>query len=391
MTIRETWRRWADEDRQVQASALRRNLQVLSVAAWVLVALNAVHIAVFGLLTFDEPVRDGWARQIAMAHGVMAVLMALTGWLSRRLHAQADVPAGFRALPLAASAVVLAWAIVLTVMDQAVSTSINPYVNAAVGVAIVFLLPPSAAVGLMGVAWVALSWALGGTTDDAALLTTNRMNAASATALAILVSVLFWRHYARTELLQRALAETNRQLEVQRAELEALATRDPLTGLLNRREFVRQADLELARARRSGAPLSLIMLDLDHFKIINDRHGHAVGDEVLRQTARQMAGTTRQTDRVARFGGEEFVLLLPDTSAEQARHLAEKLREGLAHARVPALGIPVTASLGVATVSGTESVTLDAMLHEADQALYEAKRRGRNCTVVAAGAGAGAA
>lgn len=375
----------------MQASALRRNLHVLSVAAWVLVALNAVHIAVFGLLTFDEPVRDGWARQIAMAHGVMAVLMALTGWLSRRLHALADVPAGFRVLPLAASAAVLAWAIVLTVMDQAVSSSINPYVNAAVGVAIVFLLRPSTMVGLMGVAWVALSWALGGTTDDAALLTTNRMNAASATALAILVSVLFWRHYARTELLQRALAETNRQLEAQRAELEALATRDPLTGLLNRREFVRQADLELARARRLGAPLSLIMLDLDHFKTINDRHGHAVGDEVLRQTARHMAGTTRQTDRVARFGGEEFVLLLPDTSAEQARHLAEKLREGLAHARVPALGMPVTASLGVATVSGTESVTLDAMLHEADLALYEAKRSGRNRTVVAAGAGTGAA
>ena len=172
------------------------------------------------------------------------------------------------------------------------------------------------------------------------------------------MSVLFWRHYARTELLQRALAESNRQLEAQRAELEALATRDPLTGLLNRREFVRQADIELARARRLGAPLSLIMLDLDHFKTINDRHGHAVGDEVLRQTA---------------------------------RHLAEKLREGLAHARVPALGMPVTASLGVASVLGTESVTLEAVLHRADQAMYEAKRSGRNRTVVAADAGTGAA
>ncbi len=279
----------------MQASALRRNLQVLSVAAWVLVALNAVHIAVFGLLTFDESVRDGWARQIAMAHGVMAVLMALTGWLSRRLHALVDVPAGFRALPLAGA----------RVGHRVFAAAVHHG-------------------GADGVAWVALSWALGGTADDAALLTANRMNAASATALAILVSVLFWRHYARTELLQRALAETNRQLEAQRTELEALATRDPLTGLLNRREFVRQADLELARARRLGAPLSLIMLDLDHFKTINDRHGHAVGDEVLRQTA---------------------------------RHLAEKLREGLAHARVPALGMPVTASLGVATVSGTESVT----------------------------------
>ncbi|TSE38064.1 putative diguanylate cyclase YdaM [Tepidimonas fonticaldi] len=391
MTIRETWRRWADEDRQVQDSAVRRNLQVLSLAAWVLVALNAVHIAVFGLLTFDEPVRDGWARQIATAHGAMAVVMALTGWLARRLHARPVLPIVGRILPLAVSAVVLAWAIVLTVMDQAVSSSVNPYVNAAVGVAIVLLLRPSTMVGLMGMAWVALAWVLGGTTDDPAVLATNRMNAASATALAILVSILFWRHYARTELLQRALAESNRQLEAQRAELEALATRDPLTGLLNRREFVRQAEHELARARRLGAPLTLIMLDLDHFKAINDRHGHAVGDEVLRQTARYMAGSTRQTDRVARFGGEEFVLLLPDTSAEQAWHLADKLREGLARVCIPTLGVPVTASLGVASVLGTESVTLEAVLHRADQAMYEAKRSGRNRTVVAADAGTGAA
>ena len=360
MTIRETWRRWADEDRQVQDSAVRRNLQVLSLAAWVLVALNAVHIAVFGLLTFDEPVRDGWARQIATAHGAMDVVMALTGWLARRLHARPVLPIVGRILPLAVSAVVLAWAIVLTVMDQAVSSSVNPYVNAAVGVAIVLLLRPSTMVGLMGMAWVALAWVLGGTTDDPAVLATNRMNAASATALAILVSILFWRHYARTELLQRALAESNRQLEAQRAELEALATRDPLTGLLNRREFVRQAEHELARARRLGAPLTLIMLDLDHFKAINDRHGHAVGDEVLRQTA---------------------------------RHLAEKLREGLAHARVPALGMPVTASLGVATVSGTESVTHGC--HAArgrPRALRgQAECPQRNRTVVAADAGTGAA
>ncbi|MCS6810697.1 MAG: GGDEF domain-containing protein [Tepidimonas sp.] len=384
MTIRETWRRWTEEDRLVQDSAPRRNLQVLSVAAWVLVALNAVHVAVFGVLTFDEPVRDAWARQIAMAHGVMAVVMAPIGGLARRLHAQPVLSVGSRALPVVACAVVLAWAIVLTVMDQAVSTSIDPYVNAAVGVAIVFLLRPSTVVGLMGVAWVALVWALGRVTDDAALLTTNRMNAASATALAVLVSVLFWRYYARTERLQRVLAQTNRQLQAQRAELEALATRDPLTGLLNRRELVRQAEIELARVRRLKAPLSLVMLDLDHFKAINDRHGHAVGDEVLRQTARLMANSIRKTDRVARFGGEEFVLLLPDTTVDHARQLADKLREGLAQLSIATLEGPVTASLGVAGSTGDVDRSLDALLLQADQALYEAKRRGRNRTVVAA-------
>ncbi|MCZ2407974.1 MAG: diguanylate cyclase [Burkholderiales bacterium] len=383
MNILQTLRRWSEEDQRVQEAAYRRNLHVLGITAWGMVALNLLHVAVFALLDFGEPVRDAWARQIAQAHGAMALLMLALGWWSRRLQARTSSRPWQHALPALTAVLVLAWAVALTLMDQAVSTSINAFVNAAVGIAIVFLLRPRSALAILVVAWCALAWTLGWTTQDQALLTTNRMNAASACILAALVSSLLWRRYVQTELLQRALADTNEQLERQQVELQALATLDPLTGLLNRRAFVRAAEAELARARRQGSPLSLLMLDLDHFKSINDHFGHPKGDEVLREVARLMTHTVRHTDRIARYGGEEFILLLPDTSEAHALHLAEKLRQTLANTTIAHLATPVTASIGLACLPVHSTMDLDTLLQHVDCALYEAKHQGRNRCVVA--------
>lgn len=383
MTISDTLHRWSVEDNLVQAAASHRNLQILGIASWCVVALNLLHVLVFVLMRFDDPLRSAWAHQIAAAHGAMALLMSATGWLCRHAQAHPSSERSMRLLPECVSLLILAWAVVLTIMDQAISTSINAFVNAAVGVSIVFLLRPRSAIVILVLGWCALAWSLGLTTENSALLTTNRMNAASASALALLVSVLLWRRYVQAELLQRALTDSNRQLEQQRAELETLATRDPLTGLFNRREFVRQAEQELARAQRQGSALSLLMVDLDHFKSINDRFGHPTGDEVLRHVAQLMTRTVRKTDRVARFGGEEFVLMLPDTPEADALHLANKLRQTLADTPIASLGIPVTASIGLASMPAGALLTLNALLQHTDQAMYQAKHQGRNRTVVA--------
>lgn len=383
MSLSDTLRRWAAEDRLVQDAAFRRNLQVLGVASWGMVVLNLLHVLVFALLRFDDPQRSAWAHQITAAHGAMALLMSTAGWLSRQAQAHPSRSLPMRLLPEGVSTLILAWAIALTVMDQAISTSINAFVNAAVGVSIVFLLRPRSALAILALGWCALALSLGWTTENSALLATNRMNAASASALALLVSTLLWRRYVQAELLQRALAETNQQLERQRAELETLATRDPLTGLLNRREFVRLAEQELARAQRQESTLSLLMLDLDHFKSINDRFGHPTGDAVLQHVAQLMTHAVRQTDRVARFGGEEFVLLLPDTPEADALHLANKLRHKLASTPAASLSTPVTASIGLASMPAGSAMALDALLQQTDQALYQAKRQGRNRTVAA--------
>ena len=372
MLFSDTLRRWAAEDLLVQNAAYRRNLQVLGVASWAVVALNLLHVLVFALLRFDDAQRSTWASQITAAHGAMAVVMSATGLLTRYALKNAAPRLALKFLPEGVSVLILAWAVALTLMDQAISTNINAFINAAVGISIVFLLRPLSTLVILAFGWCALALALGWTTDNAALLATNRMNAASASALALLVSILLWRRYVQAELLQRALEESNLQLERQRAELETLATRDPLTGLFNRREFVRLAEEELARARRNHSALSLLMIDLDHFKTINDRFGHPTGDDVLRNVADLMERSVRQTDRVARFGGEEFMLLLPDTSAADALHLANKLRQKLADTPIASIGAPVTASMGLACMPAGKTLALDTLLRQSVSDLAKA-------------------
>lgn len=182
------------------------------------------------------------------------------------------------------------------------------------------------------------------------------------------------------------------QLEIERKALASdlekayeQATTDALTGLHNRRYFDERLEVELARAQRSGKPLSLLMVDVDRFKGVNDTYGHLAGDRVLAAVGDVLEATVRTTDLAARFGGEEFCVLLPDTDAEGAAQLAERVRKALASHEMPVEGgvLRVTASLGVATwgVNGTCRETLIAA---ADQALYAAKEGGRNQVRVAA-------
>lgn len=160
------------------------------------------------------------------------------------------------------------------------------------------------------------------------------------------------------------------------AELEALAGRDPLTGLANRRAFDDALEAEVARARRAGTPLSLVMLDLDRFKEVNDVHGHQVGDEVLRQLGVALATTARTGDVVARYGGEEFVILCPGCGPDQSLAVADRLRR--AAEKVTAL--TVTASAGVATMPAN-ATDGGALVAAADLALYQAKDAGRDRAV----------
>lgn len=160
--------------------------------------------------------------------------------------------------------------------------------------------------------------------------------------------------------------------------LSHLATQDPLTRLLNRRGLEDAIYISLAHASRHGLSTSAIMVDIDHFKKINDSFGHEAGDQVLRQVADTLQRMSRASDVVARTGGEEFLLILPDTRLEAARHLAERIRASIGEKplAIDHQKIPVTISLGVASVAG--DVDLEALAQAADRAMYLAKRGGRN-------------
>ncbi len=173
------------------------------------------------------------------------------------------------------------------------------------------------------------------------------------------------------------LAQVTRDLEEANARLQRLSMIDALTGVDNRRRFDEALDREWRRSARSGAPLSLLMIDVDRFKEFNDTRGHQAGDDCLRTVAGVLREClVRAGDVVARYGGEEFAVLLPDSDGEGAARTAERLR-----ARV-AQGAPVTISIGVATTVASRDTSAAHLVAAADDALYEAKRRGRNCVVV---------
>lgn len=178
----------------------------------------------------------------------------------------------------------------------------------------------------------------------------------------------------------QALRDEVRLRETAQAKLEELSRKDSLTGIYNRRYFFELAEQEFNRARRYQRPVAMIMIDLDHFKKINDTHGHLIGDQVLNEIARRIQDNSRQVDIVGRYGGEEFIILLPETTLEDACTLAERIWNSLTQrpTNTSKLLLPIQVSIGVASNTGDNEVSLFKLIERADKALYRAKELGRN-------------
>lgn len=190
------------------------------------------------------------------------------------------------------------------------------------------------------------------------------------------------------ELMSRLRTEKNNtedalhRLQAANAELAWMASTDSLTGASNRRHFLGEIELELGRAKRNGLPVSLLALDIDHFKAVNDEYGHQAGDAVLKAFVEVIRGTLRPHDVLGRVGGEEFMVLLPDTSREAAAVLAERIRNRVESMVMPFDGttLSITVSVGVAEF-GVDGDSQDAVFKAADTRLYQAKHEGRNRTI----------
>lgn len=193
---------------------------------------------------------------------------------------------------------------------------------------------------------------------------------------------------------QKALAYQNEELRKKNAliteqnrKLELLATTDFLTGLANRRHFLDKAQQEISRCQRGSKRFAVILLDIDHFKKVNDTYGHECGDKVLKGVARCLTETLRVHDVVARWGGEEFICLLPETDNSGASHVAEKIRSTVENHRYECdrHNLMITVTLGVSAYNS--SYTIEECIHQADQSLYTGKAQGRNRVVVHTGSG----
>jgi len=188
----------------------------------------------------------------------------------------------------------------------------------------------------------------------------------------------------RSKTSHAELVERNRQLESMLHHVESLAITDPLTGLFNRRRFGDVLRREVAVTRRYKNSLALLMIDLDHFKVVNDRFGHDAGDQVLRAIAGALGTGLREVDLAARYGGEEFAIIMPHTSKCNAKVVAERVAQQIASVVHEFQGekVTLTASMGVADVADLTDANAENLVKAADIALYEAKRTGRNRIVM---------
>jgi diguanylate cyclase (GGDEF)-like protein len=166
-------------------------------------------------------------------------------------------------------------------------------------------------------------------------------------------------------------------------EVQSLALTDPLTGLQNRRSLFELGRIEFARSQRMKRPFCCMMLDLDHFKQVNDNYGHPIGDLVLQEFAKRSAKSVREIDLVGRYGGEELIILLPETDRERALMVAERVRASIVANPIetPSGEINLTVSIGVAAMD-QHTMELETLIARADQAVYIAKHKGRNCVAI---------
>ncbi|MDE2395651.1 MAG: GGDEF domain-containing protein [Burkholderiales bacterium] len=362
------------------ARAGQINLQRLRLLAPLVATINALHVLLFALRWHAASgVVAAWALDLVEAHGVMGLVMIGSGLAAHRQLGRPGAAEPSR-LPLAVAVLGLVFSVVLVAIDQQVTTGISAFLVGCLIVSLVFYLPPVSALALAGVAFVLFLLVLGDGHGSPEQLLSNRVNGLSACAMGCALALLQWRHFTIITRQQAELERANEALMAKQAELERLARTDGLTGLLNRVAFEESAGRELVRARREGNDTALLIVDLDHFKRINDSRGHAAGDAVLRHVCELFVARLRRSDLVGRLGGEEFVILLPATAAAAARRIAENLREALEATPTPWKGgfIAQTTSIGIAAAPAGSIGSFELLCVEADQMLYRAKQRGRN-------------
>lgn len=373
----------------VEADYRRRAARVTSRQGIVALALSSLAFLVFIVSDFLDVGRSDSMEILAAVRGgtALAGLLALA-WLSHRPMA-ATTGVAVSLFEIVAFA---AFGIVIEIRQ--ISLELGAVNALAMLAAVYFFLPNRAiqtmAIGLTAtVAYLASVWLLGGGAErpsvfiDVALLMAflNGFGAIGAWRLSRLPREEY-RLIARAAQANTQLAEEIAKRGRLERKLTRQASTDALTGLTNRRRYVERTLEELQQARRTRRPVSVLVLDIDFFKRINDRHGHAAGDRALRGVSAVLRRELRNTDLLARYGGEEFAVTLPDTDADGALAIAERLRTAI-ETGSQLSPVAVTVTIGVAAAAPDES--LDSVLSRADQALYSGKEAGRNRVKVIAG------
>lgn len=380
------WRALTEKNRAFAPQLLEQNIRRLRLAAPWIPPLNLMHLWLFWLRQPESVNEALWRQGVLAAHAGMLVffaVLALVAWyLARR-------PELVRLRQLSVSVAVigtLGFAALLSAIDQLVTSNITPLLIGCTLVALVFLHRPLSALWLFSLTLALFLFGIQQTQSVPDVLLSNQVNGLSSCAIGLLLAWLQWRNFIQINTQKQRLQAQAKLLEEQNYTLSYLAEHDPLSGLLNRRAFNHIVERELLRCQRTQQPLCLLLLDLDHFKAINDRFGHPLGDAVIKRMATLLSSQVRGLDSLARLGGEEFMLLLSDCDREQGLQIAKKLRQLIESQLqvVDGKAVAVTVSIGMSYLDAGQLSSYDSLYVASDRALYSAKQEGRNRVKMAA-------
>ncbi|WP_374723266.1 GGDEF domain-containing protein [Calidifontibacillus erzurumensis] len=366
----------SDKDFFREASIV--NIHRICLIGWMMGSINIVHIVLFLLYMPKGPgIIVLWYKLVILIHTVMLVVNGSLSLLAykidkNRVHHQMLI----NFVQFTSISVNLLFGILLCVSDQLVTTNINPLLVACIGVSVVFLIPPLYGL-LFYLAVLLIFYNMVPLTQNIPhLLDHVRINSVTAAGIGFFISWIMWKNYKFRIKQENIIKKQQNILQEKNEYLQFIATHDMLTGLFNRQHFIELFEKELQYSRQKNDEVWVLLLDIDFFKSINDNYGHPVGDYILCEAAKILSNTIRESDILARLGGEEFIILLPNTSIIEAKQIAENIRHMIETHLFQSAGqiINITVSIGISKGSGS----FQNSYHLADTALYYAKRDGRN-------------
>jgi len=325
-----------------------------------------------------------WKIRLLWANIVMFVFMSVMIILLRFVSRREKKGLFSYAVPYLSFVVFIAYSIYISANDQYITGNITTYVMACLVLGTVYLLHPTHSIILFCLSFLAFCFFVSPMAPTAAYQLLNLTNAFTMSVVSALLSIVMWK-YSRTDFQQKIQIKNQKEhLEKANQELHQMAFYDSLTTLPNRRFFELILIKETALMRRKKHESCLIMVDIDFFKKVNDQYGHPVGDKLLIQIGELLSESIRVYDTLCRLGGEEFIILLPQTSLDEAVVVANKLLPAISSKIfvVDNHSLSITASIGVSRLIRRADATLIEQYTHVDKALYQAKQDGRNCVRV---------
>lgn len=312
-----------------------------------------------------------WYKGILASHTVLLFFYTSVSFITARMRKIQRVNTIMRIAEYTVPVIILLSGIVIVTIDQLVTTSITPFLIVCVVPAAIFLIRPLVSIIIYIGSYFVYYNLISLTITDHQVLLSNRVNGATMVALGLLISIMTW-HYNYVNITQR------RRIRSQQKQLKKMAYHDSLTNLYNRHFFDETIKNELLAIQYYGHESAILLLDIDNFKNINDTYGHLVGDQVLVQLAKLITYNIRSSDIVSRFGGEEFIILMPRASLSEGCMLAEKLRKLISEEDFIAdtVTLHITVSFGVSLLESSKDYK--GYFSNADKALYLAKNKGKN-------------